>query len=220
MRLVNSSRRISLSSESGTQASESLPDLSSAVGTPSGHVSRALEQHWGGCGPEPALPCPPWGHALQLHNAHTVLWPPQGGGSTGHSRSWDRDVGELGRALRARPVTGCWVPLLLALTFLITVLLFFLLQAGLLFFLLLEQSLLQLPLLVGLEQQIGERAGRSAGGAGLGGLDWGTGAEFFLAEVLPDVLLVQQWGPEPHLLIAEVLPRCVETQGRAVSISQ
>ena len=66
-----------------------------------------------------------------------------------------------------------------ALTFLVAVLLLFLLlQAGLLLLLLLEQPLLQLPLLVGLEQQVGERAGGSAGGAGLGRLvGRGAGAE-------------------------------------------
>lgn len=99
--------------------------------------------------------------------------------------------------------------LLLALTFLVTVL--FLLQAGLFLFLLPEQLLLQLPFLVGLEEQVGEWVGRRAGGAGPGGLGSRcAGTELFLCEVLPYVLLVQQRGPEPHLLIAEVLTSCVE----------
>lgn len=96
-----------------------------------------------------------------------------------------------------------WLP---ALTFLILILLLVvLLQAGLLLLLLLEQPLLQLPLLVGLEQQVGERAGGRAGGARRGRpVGWGAGAELLLGQVLPDVLLVQQWGPEAHLLVAEV----------------
>lgn len=100
--------------------------------------------------------------------------------------------------------------LLLVLTFLITVLLFFLfLQASLFLLLLLEQPLLQLPLLIGLKQQIGEWAGGFAGGARSRGLrDWCTGAELLLGEVLPDVLLIQQGGPEPHLLITEVFTPC------------
>lgn len=109
---------------------------------------------------------------------------------------------------------GVWT-LLLGLTFLVTVLLLFLLlQAGLLLLLLLEQPLLQLPLLVGLEQQVGEWAGRCAGGARFGWLvGWAAGAELLLGQVLPDVLLVEQRGPKPHLLVTEILASCTEGTG-------
>lgn len=77
-----------------------------------------------------------------------------------------------------------------ALTFLITVL--FLLKAGLLLLLLLEQLLLQLPFLVGLKQQVGEWIGRRARRAGPGGLrGCCAGIELFLGEVLSYVLLIQ-----------------------------
>ena len=151
----------------------------------------------------------------------------------------DRDAGEDGRAgvLRAAGedvlsvpagaaakeprhtgwgwVCRRWGPLASGLTFLIFIfLLVLLLQAGLLLLLLLEQPLLQLPLLVGLEQQVRERAGGRARGARLG---WpvgrGAGAELLLGQVLPNVLLIQEWGAEAHLLIAEVLAPCTEETG-------
>ena len=153
----------------------------------------------------------------------------------------DRDAGEDGRAggLRAAGedvpsvpagaaakeprhtgwgwVCRRWGPLAAGLTFLIFILLLvLLLQAGLLLLLLLEQTLLQLPLLVGLEQQVGERAGGCARGARLG---WpvgrGAGAELLLGQVLPNVLLIQEWGTEAHLLVAEVLAPCTEETGWA-----
>lgn len=106
--------------------------------------------------------------------------------------------------------------LLLALTFLITVLL--LLKAGILLFLLPEQLLLQLSFLVGLEEQVREWVGRHAGGAGPGDLGGRcAGTQLFLREVLSYVLLIQQWGPEPHLLIAEVLASCAQEAGLGVS---
>lgn len=84
-----------------------------------------------------------------------------------------------------RPRTGVdtGTPLLLVLTFLVTVLLFLflLLQAGLLFLLLLEQPLLQFLFLVGLQQQVGEWASECAGGTGLRWLvGWGAGTELLL----------------------------------------
>lgn len=79
------------------------------------------------------------------------------------------------------PDTGA--PLLLVLTFRVTVLFlfFFLLQAGLLLLLLLEQPLLQFLFLVRLQQQVGEWARGCAGGARLGWLvGWGAGIELLL----------------------------------------
>lgn len=132
-----------------------------------------------------------WGVGTQMLErlgrvrAHRALGPGREGTQCLPLRVWPSLMPWNGETRRSSAEeSGHWGLPAAALTFLVTVLfLFLLLQTGVLLLLLLEQPLLQLPLLVGLEQQVGERAGGRARGARLGWLvvGWGAGTELLLS---------------------------------------